>query len=923
MKSDVSITLTAADVAAAAANRNGLTYKGFGVLSGNATSSLLMDYRDESPESYWRLIRTLFDGPRPIMDTVKVEMGNDRNNSTGPNACTMREPNEYPAVEREPGFQLVADAATVQPGVRLSILRWMAPTWARNNDDVYRWYKNTILAVYRRYGIMVDSVNPDVNERTADLDWIAEFKRRVQTDETGFEAHYSASAVGNGDVEAVAEVGAAPRGVEATRVALGGGRLATSDDAGWSSDKERELFHRIKVITSDEESTGSFGGEVIANPKYLEAMDVAAYHYSVMDDAEGNFTRLADEYDKEIWNSEAQAVFSNSADRPNNTNPTGLEDAGRAPVPASTAPTTVLGGVGSPLEMANTIIKGFVTSRRTHVIYQPAIGSCAEHLEYASKELISARDPWSGWMYFDAGCAALEHFCKFAKLGWSSDAPNVWRAIPAASGCEVGGNNPVNGARHGEPSYLTLAAPDGADFSTVVVNDSALTRTYVVKVDSTLPAAGKTLHLWQTAAARAGERYDANYRREIGVIEPSTDVEQADGQTAERAAAGSAYAVTVAPWSMVTVTTLTDVEPYAIPATPEGSRAVLDERPGDGILHEDAFDDPDRGPRYTTDTNGAFEIVPDPERGHVLRQQIDWIHAGNAWCEGDPRTVLGDMRWANYRVSVDVRFEAYPGRAPYVLLGARELGGKPRTEDLAAYDIKLRADGVWLLRHYGNEVRRGHLEDLRRRAAEANPPAEPFHPGASGWFNLALEVNGPTATAALNGVPFASWTDDAPQSIGRVMLGTSFDYVRFSNLRVERIPERSPYATALIDDMHMVSWNDSATPVLQYGGDWEHLNGQGMFTYMRSISRTSRIGATLTHTFDGTGLDVFGPSDGDARLDILVDGTLTESWKRTLRNDGSLRTQLRVEGLPRGRHTVTLRLANPVEWAVDAVATFL
>lgn len=891
----VAITLTAADVAAAAGNHNGLTYKGFGVLSGNATSSMLMDYRAERPDAYWQLIRTLFGSTHPMMNTVKVEMGNDRNNSTGPNACTMREPDEYPAVEREPGFQLAADAATVQPGVRVSILRWMAPTWVHSNDDVYHWYKNTILAVYRRYGLMVDSVNPGVNERTADLDWMVEFRHRLLTDTTGFEVADTVDAA------------------ETARITAGGGRPATAADAGWSCDEERELFRRIKVITSDEEVTGTFGGEVIARPEYLNAMDVASYHYSVEDDAEGNFTRLAEEYDKEIWNSEAQAVFSNSADRPNNTNGDGLTDAERAALPSDiraagmTGPhaSTGIGGPNGPLEMANTLIKGFVRSRRTHAIYQPAIGACHEHMEYASKELISARDPWSGWMYYDAGCAVLEHFCRFATLGWASDNPAVWRAIPAASDCEVGGNNPVNGARHGEPSCLTLAAPDGSDFSTIIVNDSALPRDCRIIVDSSLPAALKSAGVWQTRAAEPGERYDAAWCRRVRTIEATP------AQNGARV-----YELTVRPWSMVTVTTLTDVEPYTIPTTPEASRMVLDEDREHDVLHADAFDNPARGVRYSTDTNGAFEIVPDPERGHALRQQIDWNHAGDAWIEGEPRTTIGDMRWTNYRVSVDVRFEPYPGRAPYVLLGARDMGGNKFTTDLAGYDFKLRADGVWLLRRYGDEKRRGHLEDLRRRASEAGAPA--FRPGAGDWFTLSLEVAGATVTVRLNGAVITSWTDDRPQRAGRIMLGTSFDHVRFSRLRVERVPGYSA-CLALIDDMHLVSWDDSRTPVLRYSGEWEHLNGQGMFTYMRSISRTSQIGASLTHTFEGTGLDVFGPSSGDVRLDILVDGKLIEQGRHVQRNEGSLRTQLHVGGLEFGQHTVTLRLAGHAQWSVDAV----
>src|SRR5690625_7957319 len=115
-----------------------------------------------------------------------------------------------------------------------------------------------------------------------------------------------------------------------------------------------------------------------------DAVDVAGYHYSPNDDSEKNFTRLAEEFDKEIWNSEAQATFSNTAFRPHN----------------NTADPTVAGtGIGgnlSTLEMANTIVKGLVKSRCTHIIYQPATGSFNERGQYSINELVDAREPSVG-----------------------------------------------------------------------------------------------------------------------------------------------------------------------------------------------------------------------------------------------------------------------------------------------------------------------------------------------------------------------------------------------------------------------------------------------------------------------------------------------------------------------------------------------
>ena len=104
------IVIKGADVDTAAQNKNGLTWKGYGVLSGNSTSDLLMDYKTESPKAYQELLETLFGGEYPLMTHVKIEMGNDGNNSTGADSCTMRFEDEEADASRSPGFQLAADA---------------------------------------------------------------------------------------------------------------------------------------------------------------------------------------------------------------------------------------------------------------------------------------------------------------------------------------------------------------------------------------------------------------------------------------------------------------------------------------------------------------------------------------------------------------------------------------------------------------------------------------------------------------------------------------------------------------------------------------------------------------------------------------------------------------------------------------------
>ena len=117
------VTVTGAEVEQAAQNVNGWTYKGLGMLNGNSTSNLLLDYKAESPDAYWAMMRYLFGGDYPLFSNIKMEMGNDGNNSTGAEACTMRYEDEEADASRSPGFVMAADAKTINPNVKVSILR--------------------------------------------------------------------------------------------------------------------------------------------------------------------------------------------------------------------------------------------------------------------------------------------------------------------------------------------------------------------------------------------------------------------------------------------------------------------------------------------------------------------------------------------------------------------------------------------------------------------------------------------------------------------------------------------------------------------------------------------------------------------------------------------------------------------------------
>ncbi len=410
---------------------------------------------------------------------------------------------------------------------------------------------------------------------------------------------------------------------------------------------------------------------------------------------------------------------------------------------------------------------------------------------------------------------------------------------------------------------------------------------------------------------RQGQAFDANYKRHVGDLLPGAD---------------GAYTVEVKPYSIVTVTSLdvTRDRQWTTPLPVEGERPVLDADPAHGVLWADGFDyrgktvpvigpggvvtgrragfvdsrggDTGADPLYTWDRNGAFEAVATADSGYVLRQQIDRAATGvgRAWNDADPITGVGDLRWTDYRASVDVSFERAAAADNYAAIGARSTGGGS-SHGLGGtpYALRLGSDGAWQFRRLGATVTGGVLDGF----------------DATGPHRLAIQVVGGEVTGFVDGAPVFTWTDAAPFLSGRVDLASGFHYTRFDNLRIERVPGHRPYYQRLFDNLE--------TSRLVYGGGWRHANGRGMFEYQRSASISQGPGATIEHTFTGTGLDLIGVNDGSARLDVRVDGALVATAQPT-RASTNFQQTFEVRGLPPGRHSVTLQVVSGT-LLVDAV----
>ena len=844
------VTLNGSEVEAAAKNVNGWTYKGLGMLNGNATSNLLLDYKAENPQAYWAMMQYLFgseDG-YPLFSNIKMEMGNDGNNSTGAEACTMRYENEEADASRSPGFVMAADAKKINPNVKVSILRWEYPNWVKAKADgdekyaaIYKWYKETIFDAYEKYGYVIDYIDPDKNEtRNPDGEIIKYFAKALKSEDK-FPDYFTAEAIA--------------------------------------------AYHNIKIVASDENKTLNIVPLMLRDSDVYDAVDAIGFHYRT--NATDDYIKMADVNDKEVWYSEGCATFGYSELQENKTTEYGAN---------------TIGGYQSPLALLDSIPNAFVGSRRTMYMFQPAIGSFYEGIQYGHKELLSARDPWSGYIHYDPVLYMLAHITQFAKTGWENDTNTngIWRVLPNATFASFGAsdNEHATAGIDGNASYMTLAAPDKKDFSTVFINNTRNEKTFAIKVADDMDISVKALHVWTTV----------------------TDSYLQKGEDA--AIENGIATITVPAYSVVTATTL-DTTPARFPTEKDdgdyiqtGTRSVLDtDSTGknadttDDYLYADNFEYVEEGkvagynvttgeetlqdyivsrgnePRYMLDTHGAWIV----EDGRLKQENESSI---NQWNGGDPATIVGDWRWMDYSASIDVTLpNAEAGR--YERLTIRAQTGMNWNN--SGYTLEINGAGSWKLFRIGTQVANGTVAK-----------------NAEGKYNLKLIGLGSTVYAYINDVRVAKYNDANPMLSGRVKISSNWKQVYADNLEVKTVKGGIPYATAMIDGQ-----DDG----VKYEGNWTINNpgGGSADNWYRTISSSSTADASFTFTANGNGFAIMGGNDGSAVIDVYVDGQLKAENAATKAAPTRGETYI-LSDLAAGNHTIKVVLKSGT-LKVDALNT--
>ncbi|MFN8076758.1 MAG: RICIN domain-containing protein [Kineosporiaceae bacterium] len=323
----------------------------------------------------------------------------------------------------------------------------------------------------------------------------------------------------------------------------------------------------------------------------------------------------------------------------------------------------------------------------------------------------------------------------------------------------------VNGDR-ATGSYVTLRAPSGGDWSSVIETvDASSPQTLTFTVGGGLSTG--TVHVWWTDLR-------------------SSDPSQRFVKGADITPSGGSFSLTVQPGSVYSVTTTTGQGKGDAVSPPSGSLALPYKDNFNSYLLAPKKKQPNAvitgQAKYLMSHQGAFELVKcgGGRSGKCIRQMSE--QAPIFWTTGhaEPYALLGDTGWRNYTVSSDVMFE----KSGYAQLFGRA-GSYPHDgpQSLSSYYLRVSDSGAWSL--VSNS--RGTPRALASGTVAAL--------GTMTWHKLSLALAGTKLTATLDGATLATVTD-ASFASGQVGYGTGQGVTaQFDNLVVTPV-EGGPAPTS-------------------------------------------------------------------------------------------------------------------------------
>ncbi len=332
-----------------------MLYRGVGMVSGNNSSRLLLDYKSQNPRAYNEILEYMFGEKGLKINHLKIEMGSDINSSSGTEPNVKRYADEKADVTRGAGFQLAADARKINPRITLDMLWWSEPKWIENADDVYaaryKWYKETLDAAYETYGLVFDYVSATQNERGWDYEWMKYLSKSLKSEKN---CPYD--------------------------------------------------YSKLKIVVGEEVTTWITAKDILAdaekgNTELVDSVDIIGSHYTSRSTPQAK--KLMKKYGKELWFSEGSTPMKYAAGaRRFDKDKSGLN------------------GINGVLDIANRFISMYPQGKMTLCQFQPVVAAYYDGVCYCHKQFINACDPWSGYYTLDDGFFTMLHFTQFTDKGW-------------------------------------------------------------------------------------------------------------------------------------------------------------------------------------------------------------------------------------------------------------------------------------------------------------------------------------------------------------------------------------------------------------------------------------------------------------------------------------------------------------------------
>lgn len=358
----------------------------------------------------------------------------------------------------------------------------------------------------------------------------------------------------------------------------------------------------------------------------------------------------------------------------------------------------------------------------TKLVSWSLITSYQDFLPVPNSGPMRASTPWSGHYEVQPPVWILAHFTQFTQPGW--------RYLDSA--CKYFAAESQESPKEGF-SVTALKSPDTNDYTILVETMDAKEGQFVTfRVSGGLST--RDLAVWRS---RFGQ--EAFLRLD--------DVTLRDGE----------FTIGLEPNAMYSLTTTRGQRKGRF------ATAMPPDRPFPFPYHDDFQAVPiGRAPRYLSDQHGTFEVAARPDgTGKCLAQTVP--QQGICWAAYDyPRTILGDIGWKDYRVSIDYFLPA---------TGSAKLWGRAHGfawgERITGYGIEMDHSGNWTLRAG------------EKTLASGNSSAE-----GGAWHHLVLSMKGERLTAWLDSNRLAAVSDGSIRN-GLVALGTGWNQALFGNLSIE------------------------------------------------------------------------------------------------------------------------------------------